>query len=374
MSSDEPVIFDELDAGAGKRIGRATLNAPKALNSLSMAMIEQLQPKLAEWDADDNLVAIIIDGAGDKAFCAGGDIIQLYKGMSGEGDPDYPPRFFTEEYRLDYQIHTLKTPCITWGDGIVMGGGMGIFAGGGYKVVTEKARLAMPEITIGLFPDVGGTWFLNRLPGRTGLFLGLTGAHMNAGDAMFLGLADRYVASDHIESLLESLQSVEDWSRPHASVDNLLRRLEDGDRADCPDSPVEQHFDTINRACDAGDLRGIEAGILRLADSEEKFLAKAAKGLASGCPMTAHLIYRQMTRGAHLSLREVFQRELKMAWHCCLHGDFQEGIRALLVDKDGEPKWRHASIAEVPEADIDEHFTPPWNGEHPLADLPVEAP
>ena len=368
-SADEPVLIEELPAGGGKRIGRATLNAPKALNSLSLAMIEKLQPQLEAWEADDDIACIFIDGAGDKAFCAGGDIVQIYRGMTGEGDENYPRAFFENEYRLDYTIHTLNTPVVAWGDGIIMGGGIGIFAGASHRVVTENARLAMPEITIGLFPDVGGTWFLNRMPGRCGLFLGLTGAHMNAGDALFTGLADRFAGADQHAALLDALAAVDDWADPVLAVEQVLRKTEARAAAHCPGAHTRKHLDRINEATDAQTLAGVVAGIRSLASHEDKWLAKAAKTLDGGCPVTACLVYEQLKRGKHLSLKQCFLRELKMALACARHADFREGVRALLIDKDGAPHWQHESVAEVPAEHIQDHFRAPWDGEHPLADL-----
>lgn len=372
MSQDDPIIIEELPAGGGKRIGHVVLNAPRALNSLSLEMIEKLQPRLQAWEADDDLVCVFIEGAGDRAFCAGGDIIQIYKGMTGEGDETYPDTFFTNEYRLDYTLHTLKTPVIAWGDGIIMGGGLGIFAGASHRVATENARLAMPEISIGLFPDVGGTWFLNRMPGRTGLFLGLTGAQMNAGDALFTGLADRFMAADNKRAVLDELTATSDWKEPILVVDHILRQAEQANDKSCPQSHVRQHLDTINQVCDSQTLSGITAGIRSLESNDDSWLAKAAKTHASGCPVTAHLVYQQIQHGKHLSLKQCFLRELKMAFACIRNADFREGVRALLIDKDGKPNWTYQSVAEVPAEYVAEHFVPRWEGGHPLADLVAE--
>lgn len=374
MSSDEALLIEDLTTGDGKTIKRVTLNAPKSLNALTLDMARRLAPQLAAWDADDDVACVFIEGAGDKAFCAGGDIISLYRGMTGEGDPDYPDAFFEHEYRLDYTLHVMRTPVITWGDGITMGGGIGIFVAGSHRVVTENSRLAMPEITIGLFPDVGGSWFLNRMPGRTGLFLGLTGAHINAGDALFTGLADRFLNADDRDAVLQALTQASDWSAPHETVGHALRECAQASQAQAPESPVRAHFDRINALTDADTLAAIVANIQALASGDDKWLAKAAKSLSGGCPLTAHLVYAQIQHGAQLSLREVFMRELAMARQCARHDDFREGVRALLIDKDGQPAWRFASVADVPADAVTAHFAPSWQGEHPLADLPAIAP
>lgn len=375
----DTLLLEEIPLGDGKRLGRATLNAPKALNSLSLDMIRRLTPQLRDWDADPDVVCILLEGAGEKAFCAGGDIVRIYHGMramagEGDGDADYPDAFFTDEYRLDYTIHCLATPTIAWGDGIVMGGGMGILQGASYRVVTENTRMAMPEIGIGLFPDVGATWFLNRMPGRTGLFLGLTGAQINAGDALFCNLADRFLPAESGDDLIERLAAAADWTEPHRVVDGVLRRLAHETGAHAPHSTVRQHLDTINEATDAATLSEIVAAIRALESRDDKWLTRAAKTLDGGCPTTAALVHEQIRRGAHLSLKQCFMRELKMAAQCIRHPDFAEGIRALLIDKDGKPAWRYQSVAEIPEDYIEAHFEAPWDGEHPLADLPEEQP
>src|SRR5690606_15192614 len=179
-------------------IGIATLNVPRALNALSLEMIDLLKMQLDDWQQDARIAAVWLDAEGDKAFCAGGDVVRLYQSMvdtpTGERN-HYAEAFFGREYQLDYLLHTYGKPVICWGHGIVMGGGLGLMSGCSHRVVTEKSRIAMPEITIGLHPDVGGSWFLSRMPGRTGLFLGLTGANINAADALYIGLADRAIGS-----------------------------------------------------------------------------------------------------------------------------------------------------------------------------------
>ena len=180
--SELPILFDELPARDGGRIGIATLNAPKSLNALSLEMIRQLTAKLDAWASDHAVSAVWLEGAGDKAFCAGGDVVALYRAMTDDAHPDqgseFAERYSAAEYRLDHCIHTFAKPLIVWGNGIVMGGGLGLMAGGGERVATESTRIAMPEITIGLYPDIGASWFLNRMPPGVGAYLGLTGAQL----------------------------------------------------------------------------------------------------------------------------------------------------------------------------------------------------
>src|SRR5690554_6159952 len=209
-SMQDAVLFSTKDTADGHKIGIATLNSERSLNALSLAMIDALEPQLEAWANDDSIVCVWLEGAGEKAFCAGGDIVAMYK--AAKDLPKEPVAevvdFFTREYRLDYRIHTYPKPLVVWGDGFVMGGGMGLMNGASHRIVTERSRLAMPEISIGLYPDVGGTYFLSRLPEGMGLFLGLTAAQVNAADALWLGMADLALASDQKESTLHSLAAI----------------------------------------------------------------------------------------------------------------------------------------------------------------------
>ena len=208
--SEQPVLFRERPCADGHRIAIATLNAEQALNALSLEMVDRLDAQLDRWEADPGIVAILIDSVGDRAFSAGGDIRMLYESMveHGAGENPYARDFFAREYRLDHRLHHSPIPIITWGNGFVMGGGMGVYQGGDFRVVTERSRLAMPEISIGLFPDVGGTWFLNRTRHNSGLFLGLTGAQINAADALFVGLADIFLAHEDKAGVLDELTAL----------------------------------------------------------------------------------------------------------------------------------------------------------------------
>ena len=259
------IIWEELKTRSGKRVGLLTLNDTRSLNSLSLEMIRALTPQLLTWQDDNEVVAVVLQGAGDKAFCAGGNIRKLYDSLVAK--PEQVPNelalaFFSEEYRLNYLIHTYRKPFIVWGHGIVMGGGIGLMSGASHRVVTEASRLAMPEMAIGLFPDVGGTWFLNQAPGRTGLFLGLTGAHMNAADALFVGLADYVIPHAEKASLFEQLLSTcwfDDDAANHEVVSAILRKMEVVELL--PESNVRQHLDLINEATTKETLSDIAQGI-----------------------------------------------------------------------------------------------------------------
>lgn len=362
--TDSVVLFEELACANGKRIGVATLNSEKSLNSLSVEMVGLLDPKLRQWQDNADIVAVFLQGAGEKAFCAGGDIRRLYDTMQACGATqrnEYAESFFATEYQLDYLIHTYKKPFICWGHGIVMGGGIGLMSGASHRVVTQASRLAMPEINIGLYPDVGGTWFLNRTPGKTGLFLGLTGANINAADAIFIGLADRFIQQDFKSELLVSLQA-QHWTNDSETNKNLLnktlRNFEQRSKPVLPESQVRAHFDLINELCDGDSCAEVAEKITSL-QTDDKWMQKAAATLKAGCPMTAHLVWEQLHRGKFLTLKEVFEMEFVISVQCTKHLDFPEGVRALLVDKDGKPKWQHASVRDVPAAYVESHFSLP---------------
>jgi len=229
----------------------------------------------------------------------------------------------------------------------------------------------MPEINIGLYPDVGGTRFLNRTPGRTGLFLGLTGASMNAGDALFTGLADFFIPHERKGQLIERLSNSR-WDGDRAAnsrrVSELMRELESPETL--PASNVRTHYDLIERVTGQGSVAAIAEAIFAI-ESDDKWLVKAVQALEKGCPVTAHLVYEQIKRGVNLSLEQVFQMELIMSLQCSRHPDFPEGVRALLIDRDGNPHWQHRSIAEVPREWVEAHFKAPWGEQavNPLADL-----
>ncbi|MGH8445782.1 MAG: enoyl-CoA hydratase/isomerase family protein [Solimonas sp.] len=363
---DAPVRFHEAIAGNGKRIGYACLNAEKSLNALSLAMIRLLDPQLQAWARDPAIACVVLYGAGEKAFCAGGDVRSLYRAIAEhQGPPPNPANlaFFEEEYRLDYRLHTYPKPLLVWGSGIVMGGGLGLMAGASHRVVTETSRVAMPEISIGLFPDVGGSWFLHRLPGRIGLFLALTGASINGHDLLVAKLADHFVRAIDREVLFEQLGRVA-WSGDAANdreqLSALLAVFSAAAKDLLPTSNLQRHAQAIEALSAGDELAAIHAAITGYA-GDDPWLKRAAQTLAAGSPTTAALIWELRRRAANLGLAEVFRLELIVALQCCAHPDFAEGVRALLIDKDNAPRWTPATLGEVSPAWLAEHFTAPWS-------------
>lgn len=368
--SDRRVHETEINLNNGARIGHLTLDNPAALNALRLDMVEAIQSAVERWEAREDVVAILIDADSDKAFCAGGDIVNLYRSSIGDADPDYPRRFFTHEYRLCHDLHRLTTPCIAWGHGIVMGGGMGVFSGASQRVVTETTRLAMPEIKIGLFPDCAATWFFNRLPRYLARFIALTGTTLNAADGLFAGLADHAIQHAAKSEVIDALAAIENWADPQAVVARVLSEAERSrPAATAGEARLVAHLDAIHAATSGPDLATIVQRLSALAEADDAWLAEAGANIAAGCPVTAHLIHRQLEAGCFLSLAEVARTELAMALQCCARPDLPEGVRALLIDKDRQPRWRYSDVADVSTEYVDAHFAPAWTGPHPFEDL-----
>lgn len=354
--SDQPIVFEEWSTADDAVIGVARLSTPRNLNSLSLDMIRLLKPQLQRWAEDARVRAVWLESEGDKAFCAGGDIVALYRSMTEPGGASEGETFFAEEYELDYQIHTYPKPIVCWGNGIVMGGGIGLMVGASHRVVTEHSRLAMPEVNIGLYPDVAGGWFLNHMPGRTGLFLGLTGARINGADALFVGMADRFIRHDLKTEVIEALKAGSWRDRDgHSVVGSVLRQFEQQSQDAMPESPVRAHFDDINRATDADSLEQVVGQLAELAGRDD-WLGKVTKGLSNASPTSLALVWRHLHSCRLDSLKEVLDKELVLSCNCLKKGEFAEGIRALLIDKDLQPRWRYASLAELDGQWIDDFF------------------
>ena len=372
--SNDAIIFEEISTAGGQLIGIATLNSEKSLNALTQEMINLLLPKLQDWKADSNIAAILLKGSGSKALCAGGDIINLRNAMMNEapGPNNAAEHFFYTEYVLNYTMHTYPKPILCWGHGIVMGGGLGLMASASHRVVTEKSRIAMPEIGIGLYPDVGGTWFLPRMPGYTGLFLGLTGASMNAGDALFTGIADYYIENDRFNDTFTAITE-QQWSNDntqnHDILSTLLRDLHNSCHAHAPASKIEANFELINRISDHSTLDACLTDYAAI-ETDDSWLKKSTQSLATACPISAYVCFEQYKRGKHLSLKEAFLLEWKISIQVTHRNNFSEGVRALLVDKDQSPKWEPASFEEIDAELIEAHFSfPDKYKTHPLKDL-----
>lgn len=371
----ESVHFAELPCSDSEhKIAIATLDNAASLNALSLDMLTSLKHQLDKWHDDDAIICVLLESAGDKAFCAGGDVRTMYSVMRDSTETqieDFCTHFFTIEYQCDYLIHTYCKPIIAWGQGIVMGGGMGLYMASSHKVVTPNSRLAMPEISIGLYPDVGGTWFLNRLDDGVGLFLGLTGMMVNAADALQLHLADHMVLPSSKATLLEQLQ-VADWDcgdDAYEVVTEMLESLQMEAEEQAPETQISRYLSHIQKACHGENIAQVVEQIDEL-DVSEPWMETAKSNLKQGSPISAHICYRQMNHHQNLSLADCFRLELTVSVRSALLGEFREGVRSRLIDKDGDPNWQYKSVAEVDEQVIEHLFTPLWDDEnHPLLQL-----
>ena len=378
---EAPVLFEEQPAANGKRIGIATLNAPRTLNGFSLPMAHLLHERLTAWAADDGIALVVLQGAGEKAFCAGGDLHSLYQSMRAYRDAGatdvrdnaYAAEFFDVEYRVDYLIHTYAKPILCWGHGIVMGGGIGLMSGASHRVVSERSKLAFPEITVGLFPDVGGSWLLPRVPGKGGLFLALTGAPLNAGDAIYAGLADIHIAEAQRADVFGALAQVhwsDDAKRNHEQLSALLQEY----ASDAATGPLLRNATTVDALCEGNDVTAVVDAIGAL-QTDDAWLQTAQATLAAGAPGSARLAWELQQRAAGASLADVYRFEYIAALHSAAHGDLAEGIRALLIDKDRSPRWQPATLAEATPQWAQTFFVSPWNAAtHPLADLGATVP
>lgn len=390
IEQEAPVLFNTEPTECGHLIGIMMLNTPKSLNALSVEMCQLLAKQLEQWQNDDQVVALVLKGAGDKAFCAGGDIRKLYDSMSSSvplPNP-YATEFFGHEYRLYRQMHFYPKPLILWGDGIIMGGGMGLMAGCSHRLVTERTRFAMPEVTIGLFPDASGSWFLQRMPAKTGLFLGLTGAMCNGSDALLANLAEYAVASSDYDAVIQRLKQ-SNWQGAADNNDKhhnnsahsiVSRALTAQPVTELPASKLAIYWKPIQQLMNSGGLGDIDALLQSdeaLAKLDTNFAAdswtqRAVATYRHGCPVTAALTYALYHKVTDLSLEQVLYLETNVAVHCAANPDFKEGVRALLIDKDRNPQWSRSladCLSSEGQAYIHQHFVNPYaKGEHPLGD------
>jgi enoyl-CoA hydratase/carnithine racemase len=326
------VLFAERDGRAGRRIGIATLNAADTLNGLSLSMAQLLYAKLQQWADDDAIACVVLRGAGDKAFCAGGDLHGLYHGMLAQRAQhatqirvdSHAAAFFAQEYRLDHYIHSYRKPILCWGHGIVMGGGIGLMAGASHRVVTARSRIAFPETAIGLFPDVGGSWLLRRVADAAGLFLALTGAPLNASDAIHAGLADVQLDHDQYHGIIEALaEHVWSGQAEHDRAD--LRQLLEGMAQPLQPGPLQTHAGLITAIGQASSLQQAIA-LINAIDAEDAWLQGARRALAAAAPGSLRLAWELQRHPQTQTLAGAFRLEYVVALHAAAHGDFAEGI------------------------------------------------
>lgn len=349
MSDDGEVLFERRG-----RAGVITLNRPKALNALTLDMVRKIHPRLEEWARDDGIAHVVIRAAGERAFCAGGDIRRLYD-WGRAGDPTAID-FYREEYRLNTYIKRYPKPYVALIDGIVMGGGVGLSIHGSHRVGGARVVFAMPETGIGLFPDVGGTYFLPRLPGALGAYLALTGARLKAADSLWAGILTHCIDTERADELVEVLSAVDD-------VDAALSAA-----AVDPGAPTLPDYMPVIDRCFAAD--SVEEVLARLdaeAGSDDGDWAReTAATIRTKSPTSLKIALRQMQLGARSDFEECMRIEFRIVNRIYGGSDFYEGVRAVIVDKDNAPQWQPGSLGDVSEGDVDAYFASLGKDELPL--------
>jgi len=359
MSGPEEIRLDRVGG-----VAILTINRPRALNALTLDNYRRIAPAMRAWAADPAVHAMAVRGAGERAFCAGGDVRAVYEAGRGiSGDPDLPAVFFREEYELIREIHRFPKPYVAITDGITMGGGAGISVHGAYRIATEHTLFAMPETGIGLFPDVGATRFLNRCPGHIGRYLGLTGARLHAADTLYCGFGAHIVPHERVPELVAALGEIT-WEagseRRH--IDALLARF----AADPGVAPLAALRPSIDRCFAGGTVEEILDALVAEAaagGAHAGWAAETRAGLLTKSPTSLKITLRQLTIGRAYDLDAALSLEYRLTQHVMAGHDFYEGVRATLIDKDQQPRWQPATLAEVTEDMVDAYFAPIGNRE-----------
>ncbi|PYC16221.1 enoyl-CoA hydratase/isomerase family protein [Pseudomonas mosselii] len=348
----QPSATDQVLAEVRNHIGHLTLNRPSGLNALTLEMVRNLQHHLDQWAQDPQVHAVMLRGEGPKGFCAGGDIRSLHD--SYKAGEKLHEDFFVEEYALDLCIHRYRKPVLVLMDGFTLGGGMGLAQGCDLRIVTERSRLGMPEVGIGYFPDVGGSYFLPRVPGELGIYLGVSGSQIKAADALHCGLADWYIDSEKLAALDDGLDRLTFGANPLKDLQGLLARLGTQTLADAPLAqlrPVIDHFFALP------DLPSIieQLRAVTIGDSRQWAL-DTADLLETRSPLAMAVTLELLRRGRHLALEDCFAMELHIDRQWFAHGDIIEGVRALIVDKDKQPRWNPPTLAGLTAQRVDQFF------------------
>ncbi|MDH0649763.1 enoyl-CoA hydratase/isomerase family protein [Pseudomonas sp. GD03858] len=348
----QPSATDQVLAEVRNHIGHLTLNRPAGLNALTLDMVRSLQKHLHRWAQDPQVHAVMLRGEGPKGFCAGGDIRSLHDSFKA-GDTLHHS-FFEEEYALDLCIHRYRKPVLVLMDGFTLGGGMGLAQGCDLRIVTERSRLGMPEVGIGYFPDVGGSYFLPRVPGELGIYLGVSGSQIKAADALYCGLADWYLDSARLAALDDGLDQLAFGEHPLKDLQGLLARLGTQTLADAPLArlrPAIDHFFALpDLPSIIEQLRAVSIGDTR------QWALDTADLLETRSPLAMAVTLELLRRGRHLALEDCFAMELHIDRQWFEHGDIIEGVRALIVDKDKQPRWNPPTLAGLTRQRVDQFF------------------
>ncbi len=349
-------MSDEVLIRTDGRVGHISLNRPKALHALTLPMCHAMSAALTQWAEDDGIEAVIVDHAEGRGFCAGGDIAFLRNSALNDGGVS-GRKFFHDEYQLNHQMFEYAKPIVAFMDGVTMGGGVGISQPAQFRVATEHTRFAMPETGIGLFPDVGGGWYLARLPGRLGQFLALTGARLDGPECLWAGLATHYLPSDKLDEAKARIAEHPD------RIAGILSELS----VTPPPARIEDNADKIAHHFRSDRLEDV---IASLEADDDEWAMKELATLRTKSPQTCKVALRELAESARLNhFCDEMAMEYRIASRVLTRPDFAEGVRAVIVDKTGDPKWDPATPEGVSDALIDSIFAPLPEGEEwePLA-------
>ncbi len=351
---DQEIIFEQKDG-----LGHVTLNRPNALNALTQSMTVLLYKKLKVWAQDPSVCAVVIRGAarddGRVPFCSGGDIRFLYE-QKNDPKKRFAITFYEQEYRLNALIYSFPKPYIALIDGVVMGGGVGVSFHGSHRIMSERAMFAMPETGIGLFPDVGSTYFLPRCPGYMGLYLGLTGTRIGTADALYLGLGTNYISSTRMNECLEALGKINGLELNAEVIEATLRAYSE----DPGLSELAERQAVIDRCFSA---KTIEDIISNLTAENSEWAEATISKLMGKSPTSLKITFRQLTEFNKLDFESAMKIEYRMAIRCNFSDEFYEGIRAQIIDKDFSPKWSPSRLEDVCQSLVDLYFMTPKSGD-----------
>jgi enoyl-CoA hydratase len=335
--------------------GVIRLNRPKAINALTLEMTREIVAALNEFEADPGVSLVLLEGAGDRGLCAGGDIRGLYESAKAGGD--LGPVFWREEYILNARIPEFPKPYVAYMDGLVMGGGVGLSAHGAHRIVTDKTKMAMPEVGLGFFPDVGGTWLLSRAPGEIGTYFALTGQTMTGADAVYAGAADVLIASNNWPALRDALTNA-----PLRATSEHVRAIMARFAVTDIEAPIAAHREQIDQAFDHDT---IEAIVESLKQDGSEFALATLKALSEKSPTALKVTLKLLRRArTSKSLKESLVREYNSALAVFTSAEFVEGVRAAIIDKDRNPKWSPSRIEDVTPEIVETYFAP--NGKYKL--------
>ncbi|WP_156879093.1 enoyl-CoA hydratase/isomerase family protein [Oceanobacter kriegii] len=366
MSTFSSVLFQTVSATKGYKIGVVTLNRPEAMNALDFDSIKAIRQRLKRWKHSPKIAAVVIHSS-SKHFSCGGDIRDLYNSIADEQHPAAgADRYFELEYQTNVELQRYGKPLITVGNGYTMGGGLGLFLTGSHRIALPDMKLAWPEIKIGLFPDVLAAWYLPRIDPSLGLWMGVTATPLAQADIVQQALATHALAADGFDHLLAALRGArwaEHWADNHFVVRHILKSLS---VEPTTGSDWQQHRGEVEPLCQ----RLLNGDYALPSGSESEWVNQGVAAYHAGCPASARVFIEQFREGWRLSQAEVARRDLELAWQACRHPDLKEGIRAMIIDKDKQPVWQHASVAAVPDSWVKELMTAPWpRGKHPLKGL-----